>query len=119
MYPKVEVLDDGKCNQCDLKGLVPVAGCKAPTAMDQRSASQSGEYEDAQMVLGDTRLFAAAISRKRAEQDAMLLQNRINLLRQEEAKAQKKIEDLMLITASCDWRTRCCVAASSIEASTH
>jgi hypothetical protein len=61
--------------------------------MDQRSASASGEYDDGNMVLGDTRLFAAAISRKRAEQDAMLLQNRINLLRAEEAKAQKKIEE--------------------------
>lgn len=49
--------------------------------------------EDGHGVLGDTRLFAAAISRKRAEQDAMLLQNRINLLRAEEAKAQKKIEE--------------------------
>eukprot|EP00397_Hematodinium_sp_SG-2012_P018150 GEMP01018579.1.p1 GENE.GEMP01018579.1~~GEMP01018579.1.p1 ORF type:complete len:396 (+),score=116.92 GEMP01018579.1:13-1200(+) len=39
------------------------------------------------------RLFFANISRKRAEQDAMLLQNRIKLLLAEEAKALKKIED--------------------------
>jgi len=61
--------------------------------MDQRSAPKSGDCEDGQMVAGDTRLFAASMSRKKAEQDAMLLQNRINLLRQEKAKALKKIEE--------------------------
>merc|ERR1719335_1064274 len=52
-----------------------------------------GAYDDDGMILSDARLFAAAISRKRAEQDAMLLANRINLLRAEEKKAQKKIEE--------------------------
>lgn len=56
-------------------------------------SEQLSPFEDVTGVLGDTRLFAAAISRKRAEQDAMLLQNRINLLRAEESKAQKKIEE--------------------------
>lgn len=40
-----------------------------------------------------SRLFLASVSRKRADQDAVLLQNRIKLLRAEEAKANKKIED--------------------------
>lgn len=61
--------------------------------MDHRPSSEDGMYDDNAIVVGDTRLFAAAIARKRAEQDAMLLANRIALLRAEENKAQKKIEE--------------------------
>lgn len=39
------------------------------------------------------KLFFANITRKRADQDALLLQNRINLLKNEENKALKKIEE--------------------------
>eukprot|EP00930_Biecheleria_cincta_P103502 TRINITY_DN95491_c0_g1_i1.p1 TRINITY_DN95491_c0_g1~~TRINITY_DN95491_c0_g1_i1.p1 ORF type:complete len:437 (-),score=87.62 TRINITY_DN95491_c0_g1_i1:51-1361(-) len=38
-------------------------------------------------------MFNASAARKRAEQDSMLLANRIRLLRAEEAKTRKKIED--------------------------
>lgn len=38
-------------------------------------------------------LFNASAARKRADQDSMLLANRIRLLRAEEAKTRKKIED--------------------------
>lgn len=38
-------------------------------------------------------LFTASVARKRAEQDAMLLANRIRLLRAEEDKTRKKIRD--------------------------
>lgn len=40
-----------------------------------------------------TRLLEAKLQRKRAEEDALLLANRIALLKQEEAKAWKKIEE--------------------------
>lgn len=40
-----------------------------------------------------SRLFQACVDRKRVEQDALLLANRIKLLKQEESKASKKILD--------------------------
>jgi hypothetical protein len=40
-----------------------------------------------------TRLLEAKLHRRRAEEDAQLLANRISLLKQEEAKAWKKIEE--------------------------
>lgn len=51
-----------------------------------RGGSEHGEEEKG-------RLFFASVSRKRAEQDALLLQNRIKLLLAEQAKADKKIEE--------------------------
>ena len=50
-------------------------------------------YEDDDDETLHRKLVAAKIARKRAEEDLKLLQNRISLLKQEEQKAWKKIDD--------------------------
>lgn len=50
-------------------------------------------YEDDDDETLHRKLIAAKIARKRAEEDHKLLSNRIQLLRQEEQKAWKKIDE--------------------------
>lgn len=50
-------------------------------------------YEDDDDETLHRKLVAAKIARKRAEEDKKLLANRIGLLRQEESKAWKKIDE--------------------------
>ena len=50
-------------------------------------------YEDDDEETLHHKLQAAKVARKRAEEDAKLLANRIQLLKQEEGKAWKKIEE--------------------------
>lgn len=65
----------------------------------ERSASEPGiygrgpvQYDSDSLILSDHRREAKVL-RKRAEQDVVLMHNRINLLRNEEHKALKKIEE--------------------------
>lgn len=50
-------------------------------------------YEDDDDETLHRKLIAAKIARKRAEEDYKLLSNRISLLKQEEQKAWKKIDE--------------------------
>ena len=50
-------------------------------------------YEDDDDETLHRKLVAAKVARKRAEEDLKLLSNRIGLLRQEESKAWKKIDE--------------------------
>jgi hypothetical protein len=50
-------------------------------------------YEDDDDETLHRKLVAAKIARKRAEEDRKLLANRISLLKQEEMKAWKKIDE--------------------------
>lgn len=50
-------------------------------------------YEDDDDETLHRKLVAAKLARKRAEEDLKLLSNRISLLRQEENKAWKKIDE--------------------------
>ena len=50
-------------------------------------------YEDDDDETLHRKLVAAKIARKRAEEDHKLLSNRISLLKQEEQKAWKKIDE--------------------------
>merc|ERR1719281_2207360 len=56
-------------------------------------AAQAGGIQDASLGGHRENLTSAKESRKRAELDAQLLANRIALLKQEEEKAWKKIEE--------------------------
>ena len=56
-------------------------------------ASQFNSQDDPKYDLVRQKLAEAKLARKNAEEDAKMLRNRINMLRMEQAKASKKIED--------------------------
>ena len=67
---------------------------------DQQQYQEEGQYEDIDLTPYEEdddatlhqKLVAAKLARKRAEDDLRLLTNRISLLKQEENRAFKKIE---------------------------
>jgi len=67
----------------------------------QPAQDNDGQYEEMDLTPSEDdddatlhrKLVAAKIARKRAEEDLKLLCNRIGLLKQEEGKAVKKIEE--------------------------
>ena len=59
------------------------------SASSSASVASSAAGDDASRK----RLFLASVSRKRADQDALLLQNRLSLLRTEWEKAARKTEE--------------------------
>ena len=71
------------------------------TEQQQQHSDQADElqemdlnvYEDDDDETLHRKLVAAKIARKRAEEDMKLLNNRISLLKQEESKAWKKIDE--------------------------
>ena len=71
------------------------------TEQQQQHSDQADElqemdlnvYEDDNDETLHRKLVAAKIARKRAEEDMKLLNNRISLLKQEESKAWKKIDE--------------------------
>ena len=60
--------------------------------MDDQYEMDLTPYEEDDDATLHQKLVAAKLARKRAEDDLRLLNNRINLLKQEEGRAFKKIE---------------------------